>query len=110
MAWQAARAGIGRIVAYSPIPKEGAAAVRVGAVTELAAHARGVAQVADFIVLAAPPNTTLDLLDQLGELLAVRSAFCTDVTSVKLPVVERASALKLGDRFAGSHPLVGTHR
>lgn len=110
VAWQAARAGIGRIVAYSPIPSEGAAAVRVGAVTELAANAKCVAQVADFIVLAAPPNATLDLLDQLGELVAGRSAFCTDVTSVKVPVVERASALKLGHRFAGSHPLVGTHR
>ena len=33
----------------------------------------------------------------------------TDVCSVKGPVLARAVAEGLGDRFAGGHPLAGTH-
>ena len=37
VAWQAAQAGVKRVIGYSPVPKEGFAAVKVGAVTEIAA-------------------------------------------------------------------------
>ena len=33
----------------------------------------------------------------------------TDVCSLKAPVMARAAGAGLGDRFAGSHPLAGTH-
>jgi prephenate dehydrogenase len=36
-------------------------------------------------------------------------ALLTDVCSVKVPVLARASAEGLGERFAGGHPLAGTH-
>src|SRR5207237_8095486 len=36
-------------------------------------------------------------------------AFVTDVGSVKRAIVARAERLGIGNRFAGSHPLTGTH-
>ncbi len=110
IAWQARRAGIPRIVGFAATPKDGVAAVRAGAVTELAHDAAGVARAADFLVLAAQPKATLDLLAELVDVITERDGFCTDVTSVKTAVVRHAERLKLADHFAGSHPFTGTHR
>jgi len=38
-----------------------------------------------------------------------RNALVTDVGSVKRAIVARAEGLGLGARFAGSHPMAGTH-
>ena len=59
-------------------------------------------------ILAAPPEANLALLDQLSPWLR-KGALVTDVTSIKVAVVRRAEAAGLGARFAGSHPLAGTH-
>ncbi|HWN19945.1 MAG TPA: prephenate dehydrogenase, partial [Gemmatimonadales bacterium] len=63
---------------------------------------------ADLIVLAVPPRATLDLIVQLASALEPE-AILTDVWSVKVPVVRQAVTAGLGDRFAGGHPLAGTH-
>ncbi len=84
-------------------------ALQRGAVTEVADSAEQAARRAALVVLAAPPQATLGLLDRLGAWLAP-GAIATDVTSVKAGVMHRAVAAGLGDRFAGSHPLTGTHR
>ena len=63
---------------------------------------------ADLVVLAVPPRATLDLMVQLASALQP-GAFLSDVCSVKVPVVQQAVAVGLGDRFAGGHPLAGTH-
>jgi prephenate dehydrogenase len=55
-----------------------------------------------------PPRATLDLLEALAPVFEP-GAVLTDVCSVKVPVVARARELGLGDRFAGGHPLAGTH-
>jgi prephenate dehydrogenase len=60
------------------------------------------------VVLAVPPQATLDLIGSLGSSLEP-GAILTDVCSVKAPVVSCAVAHGLGDRFAGGHPLAGTH-
>jgi len=60
-------------------------------------------------VLAAPPAANLAQLDAVGPHLRP-GALVTDVGSVKRAIVARAERLGLGARFAGSHPLAGTHQ
>ncbi len=55
-----------------------------------------------------PPQATLDLIGSLAPSLEPE-ALLTDVCSVKAPVIARAVADGLGARFAGGHPLAGTH-
>jgi len=106
VAWRAARAGVPRILGNAVSTRDGAAAVRVGAVTEFVHHPEVVIRSSDFVVLATPPTATLRLLRQFGPLLVERGVCCTDVTSVKRPIVRAAEQLGLTAVFAGSHPLV----
>lgn len=108
LAWQARLAGVPRVVGFSPSRADGVQALRAAAITELADSARHALRGADFVVLAAPARVTLELLGKLRPSLEP-GAVLTDVCSVKAPVLERAVAASLGDRFAGGHPLAGTH-
>lgn len=108
LAWQSRLAGITRVVGYSPQSSEGVQALRASAINELADTPARAAAEADLIILAVPPRPTLDLLAQLAPVLRP-GALITDVCSVKMPVVKHAVAAGLGDRFAGAHPLAGTH-
>jgi prephenate dehydrogenase len=58
--------------------------------------------------VAGASRATLDLIGHLRPALEP-GAVLTDVCSVKGPVLARAVAEGLGDRFAGGHPLAGTH-
>ncbi len=109
VAWRAVQAGVSRVVGYSPVPAEGMAALRSGAVTEVARSAGHVVAVADLVVLAAPPAAILTLLRELAGDLLARRVLCTDTASVKQPVMALAERLGLGAVFAGSHPYAGTH-
>lgn len=108
VAWQSRLAGVPRVIGYSLHPAEGVQALRASAITELADSAAAVARAAELVVLAVPPDPTLELLASLGSVLP-SGAVLTDVCSVKAPVVRQALACGLGDRFAGGHPLAGTH-
>lgn len=108
LARQAKRAGIAAVVGWSPDPAQRAAAVQQGALDDAPHHARDVAGAADLLVLAAPPAANVNLLETLQRHLPAR-ALVTDVGSVKRAIVAKAEALGLAPRFAGSHPLAGTH-
>ena len=108
LAWQARLAGVARVVGYSLQPSEGVQALKAAAITELADTPAGAVRAAELVVLAVPPKATLELIEQLGPVLGPR-AVMTDVCSVKGPVVSRALSAGMGDRFAGGHPLAGTH-
>lgn len=108
LAWQSRLAGVPRVVGYSPQPAEGVQALKAGAVTELAESPSGAAAGAELVVLAVPPRATLDLLEQIAAALRP-NALLTDVCSVKAPIIKQAVQAGIGDRFAGSHPLAGTH-
>jgi prephenate dehydrogenase len=108
LAWQARLAGIGRVVGHSPSRGEGVAALRASAVSEVADSPARAVRGAELVVLAVPPGPTLDLIGRLGPSLEPGAAL-TDVCSVKAPVMARAVECGLGDRFAGGHPLAGTH-
>jgi prephenate dehydrogenase len=96
------------VVGYSPEPAEGVQALKASAITELSDSPARAARGAELVVLAVPPRATLDLITQLATALEP-GALLTDVCSVKAPVVKQAVSVGLGDRFAGGHPLAGTH-
>jgi prephenate dehydrogenase len=108
LAWQSRLAGIARVVGYSPSRAEGIAALRASAISEVADSIARAVKGADLVVLAVPPHPTLELIGRLAPNLEP-GAILTDVCSVKSPVMARAAEQGLGDRFAGSHPLAGTH-
>ncbi|HET7791054.1 MAG TPA: prephenate dehydrogenase/arogenate dehydrogenase family protein [Gemmatimonadales bacterium] len=109
LARQAKRAGVKRVLGWSPEPAERARAAADGAVDDAPPKARDVARAAQLLVLAAPPAANLTLLDELAPQQPA-GALATDTGSVKRPIVARAEALGLRARFAGSHPLAGSHR
>jgi len=79
-----------------------------GALDVVAATLGEAVRGADIVVLAAPPLTCLDLLDQLaGPLHGSLAEDCTitDVASAKSRIVARANVLKLP--FIGGHPMAG---
>jgi prephenate dehydrogenase len=108
VALQAKRAGIATVLGWCPDPAERAAAAQHGAIDDAPPRAADVARAAELLMLAAPPAANLELLQQLCRELAPE-AIVTDVGSVKRAIVARAEALGLGERFAGGHPLAGTH-
>jgi prephenate dehydrogenase len=108
LAWQARLAGVPRVIGYSPSRADGVQALRSSAITELADSAARALRGAELVVLAVPAQVTLDLIGRLRPALEP-GALLTDVCSVKVPVLSRAAAEGLGDRFAGAHPLAGTH-
>lgn len=108
LAWQARLAGVPRVVGYSPERSEGIQALKASAITDLADTPLSAVRGADLVVLAVPPRATLELIVQLAAALE-SEAILTDVCSVKGPVVRQAVTAGLGDRFAGGHPLAGTH-
>jgi prephenate dehydrogenase len=108
LAWQARLAGVPRVVGFSPSRGDGVQALRASAITDLADSAAHAARGAEMVVLAVPPAATLDLIGRL-RLVLEPGSLLTDVCSVKVPVLARATAEGLADRFAGGHPLAGTH-
>jgi len=108
LAWQARLAGVPRVVGFSPARSEGVQALQASAITDLADTPAKAVQGADFVVLAVPPRPTLELIGRLAPALEP-GAILTDVCSIKEPVVARAREVGLGARFAGAHPLAGTH-
>ena len=109
LARQAKLAGVRTVVGWSPEPSERVAAVQQGALDDAPPRAADVARVADLLALAAPPAANLAQLEALTPHLPA-GALVTDVGSVKRAIVTLAERLGLAARFAGSHPLAGTHR
>lgn len=107
LAWQARLAGV-RVVGFSSERAEGEAALEAGAIAELAGSPAQAVRGAALVVLATPPGITLQLIGRLAPILEP-GAVLTDVASVKAGVVGQAVAAGLSARFAGGHPLAGTH-
>lgn len=105
LARQAKRAGIATVIGWTPEPIVGGLAVRQGALDDTLQTPREVAARAEVVVLAMPPRAAVALLESLGQLRSC-SAYFTDTALVKRGAVAAAERAGLGDRFAGSHPLV----
>jgi prephenate dehydrogenase len=109
LAWQARLAGVPRVVGVSPSRSDGVDALAASAITDLADTPARALKGAELVVLAVPPRPTLDLIGRLAPALEP-GAVLTDVCSVKVPVMARARVVGLAERFAGGHPLAGTHQ
>ena len=109
LAWQARLAGVPRVVGYSPSRADGVEALAASAITDLADSPARAVKGADLVVLAVPPRPTLELIGRLAGALEPGTVL-TDVCSVKAPVMARAREVGLAERFAGGHPLAGTHQ
>ena len=96
------------MVGFSRSRTDGVEALKASAVTELADTPARAILGAELVVLAVPPQATLDLIGKLAPSLGP-GAVLTDVCSVKAPVMACALSHGLNDRFAGGHPLAGTH-
>lgn len=108
LAWQSRQAGVARVVGYSSSRRDGVQALQAGAITELADSAGQAVRGAELVVLAVPPRPTLELIGELADRIDA-GALLTDVCSVKVEIMRRALEAGVGDRFAGGHPLAGTH-
>jgi len=108
LAWQARLAGVRRVVGFSPDRSEGIEALKASAITDLADSPASAVQGAELVILAVPPQATLDLIAELTTRVD-KTALLSDVCSIKAAVVKQAQSAGIADRFAGAHPLAGTH-
>ena len=108
LAWQARLAGVRRVVGFSPDRSEGIEALKATAITDLADSPASAVQGAELVILAVPPQPTIDLIAELAAQLDT-TALLSDVCSIKAAVVKQAQSAGISDRFAGAHPLAGTH-
>ena len=108
LAWQARLAGVRRVVGFSPERNEGIEALKASAITDLADSPASAVKGAELVILAVPPQPTLKLIAELAARLD-KGALLSDVCSIKAAVVKQAQSAGIADRFAGAHPLAGTH-
>lgn len=101
-------AGEWHVTAWSRTPGPVLKALEDGVVDVAAATLEEAVRGSDLVLLAAPPLTCLDLIDEIGgELRASlpEGATVTDAVSSKARIVARADALRLP--FIGGHPMAG---
>lgn len=101
-------AGQWHVTAWSRNPAPIQKALADGVVEVAAATLEETLRGADLVILAAPPLTCLNLVDELGgSLRGALSEDCTvtDVASAKARIVARADAAELP--FIGGHPMAG---
>ena len=101
-------AGQWHVTAWSRNPAPARKALADGVVEVAAATLEEAVRGADLVILAAPPLTCLNLIDEIGGPLrgALRDdSTVTDVASAKARIVARADAVELP--FIGGHPMAG---
>ncbi len=103
VALKAADVGVERVVGYSRCRAETVEAAKRGLISDVATSARQVAELADFVVIAGRVSETVGLLRRLAGTLVKDTKYCTDLCTVKEPVVKAALSVGLAGRFAGSN-------
>ena len=101
-------AGEWHLTAWSRSPGPVQQAVDDGVLDAAASTLDGAVRDADLVLLAAPPLTCLDLIDEIGVSLRgslAEDATVTDAASSKARIVARADAARLP--FIGGHPMAG---
>lgn len=101
-------AGEWHVTAWSRTPGPVRQAVHDGVLDAAAPTLEGAIRGADLVLLAAPPLTCLDLVDEIGGTLRSslpEDSSVTDAASSKARIVARADAVRLP--FVGGHPMAG---
>lgn len=75
-----------------------------------ASFTEGVKQ-ADIVILAAPISKTIELMEQINNIILERDVIVSDVASVKGSILQKANEFT-NDRitFIGGHPMAGSHK
>jgi prephenate dehydrogenase len=98
-----------QVLGYDSAPDSLDAAEGEGIVHErLGAQLNGI-EGADVVIFALPVDVTMSLLHRVAPRLG-KARLVMDVASTKQSIVGAASALGLGERYVGAHPLTGSHR
>ncbi|MCL6571918.1 MAG: prephenate dehydrogenase [Bacillus sp. (in: Bacteria)] len=83
----------------------------LGVIDEIAEDIHTGAIGANLIIIAAPVNDTVEIIQVLSGLSLNPDVIVTDTGSTKRKIVESASSLKhLGITFIGGHPMAGSHK
>ncbi|HTE48138.1 MAG TPA: prephenate dehydrogenase/arogenate dehydrogenase family protein [Gemmatimonadaceae bacterium] len=98
-----------RVSAYDADARHLALAERDGVIDRILDPSLAGIVDADVIIIAVPVDSAVDVLKCVAE-RDTRATLITDVGSTKVRIVDAASALGIGDRFVGSHPMAGDHR
>ncbi|MGM0845958.1 MAG: prephenate dehydrogenase [Bacillota bacterium] len=100
-----------RIVGYDKNKEQQILAKELGVIDEEAGSFEEAAEAADLIILAAPVNAILNLIESLQKADLKRNAIITDAGSVKSPILEASKLLAgKGAAFIGGHPMAGSHK
>jgi len=81
-------------------------ALHAGIIDEASPDAVAAVRDADLVVIAAPVDTSIELLERVAPACPA-SCVLTDVGSVKAPIVRAAERIGVADRFVGAHPMAG---
>ncbi len=94
------------VLGHDALPERAEAALAAGAVDEAKADPDEAVGLAEVVVYATPLTATLDLMGRHRQRWR-DDALLMDVASLKAPVMNRAGALGILDRWIGAHPMVG---
>ncbi len=99
-----------QITGYDPAPGVAERARALGAIDAASTSPGAAAEVADLVILAAPPLATGPLLRAIAPVLSA-SAVVTDVASTKARICSLAEhLLPSPERFVGGHPMAGSEQ
>ncbi|WP_206207660.1 prephenate dehydrogenase [Virgibacillus indicus] len=78
---------------------------------ESAKNFHNAAELADFIILAAPISETIELMKKLNDIPLKENVIVSDTASVKCSIIETAGRLTNKNiTFIGGHPMAGSHK
>jgi prephenate dehydrogenase len=95
-----------RVIGYDAAPEHATFAQKWGLIDEAETDLPGAVRDADFVILAVPVLSIMDLLPRVDACCSVE-AVIVDTGSVKEPVVKAMAALPGAQRAVGGHPLAG---
>ncbi|MGH2771524.1 MAG: prephenate dehydrogenase/arogenate dehydrogenase family protein, partial [Actinomycetota bacterium] len=99
-----------RVIGFDKHAPTAAAALGMGALSEVAASAEEAAAAGDLIVIATPAGTIPEVFKQIAPSISP-GAVVTDVGSTKTRIVSEASAAcPEGVHFIGGHPIAGSEK
>ncbi|WP_261134792.1 prephenate dehydrogenase [Bacillus sp. Marseille-Q3570] len=100
-----------KIIGYDPNEENCMLAKRLEVIDDYTSELQTEAEQADLIILAAPVEETIKLLDEFRHYQFKQNVIITDVGSTKVNIVKKAEQLyDKGVTFIGGHPMAGSHK
>ncbi|MCF6411957.1 prephenate dehydrogenase [Pseudalkalibacillus salsuginis] len=100
-----------RVIGYDPNEENCKLAKSLEVIDDHTSDLQSEAEQADLIILAAPVEETIKLLDNFKDYQFKQNVIITDVGSTKVHIVNKAEQLNdKGVTFIGGHPMAGSHK